>query len=73
MRQGVDAGAKEGVQETAHEQDLAAESGEKVFLRAGCCYRLISQSNLQASSTFVVFGVVGFGTFIPKYFEYHFR
>ena len=25
------------------------------------------------STVFFLFGVVGFGTFIPKYFEYHFR
>ena len=25
------------------------------------------------STMFLLFGVVGFGTFVPKYFEYHFR
>ena len=25
------------------------------------------------STIFLLFGVVGFGTFVPKYFEYHFR
>ena len=25
------------------------------------------------STVFLLFGVVGFGTFVPKYFEYHFR
>ncbi len=25
------------------------------------------------STVFVLFGFIGFATFIPKYFEYHFR
>ena len=25
------------------------------------------------STIFLLFGIIGFGTFVPKYFEYHFR
>ena len=34
------------------------------------CRLLISS---QASTAFLLFGFIGFATFIPKYFEYHFR
>jgi len=53
------------------------KSGENFVKETFECGKRLAKNKVYVfnalSTIFLLFGVVGFGTFVPKYFEYHFR